>query len=232
MLVLGVLGCFGNVRLMLSTGLTFVGTEPKHQDRGAGTMLTKWGLAKAEEDNLPVYLESTIEASSLYRRLGFVSLDGLSISLPGNRPDDGPDIYEEVGMLKTWDDSELDYWDSSLNISSLLEDYEAGIKPQQVIQAVFDRIDAYLKIQLSVWLHLQPIGEVMRAANELYIRWPDPESRPPLWGVPFSVKDSINIAGIPTTTGCPALAFTPTSSAPVYQHCIDAGALFIGRASW
>ncbi|KAH7403429.1 amidase signature domain-containing protein [Cadophora sp. MPI-SDFR-AT-0126] len=211
--------------------LTFVGTLPKHRGRGAGTMLSEWGVEKAKQDKVPIYLESTIPASSLYRRLGFVSLDGLSMLLPGNGPDGGPNIYEELGMLKTWDDSDMDRWDSSLNIESLLLDYEAGIKPQHVVQAVYDRIEVYKSVQPSVWIHLQPLGEVMRAANELRRRWPDANDRPPLWGVPFSVKDSINIAGIPTTTGCPALAFTPATSAPVYQHCIDAGGLFIGKTN-
>ncbi|KAK0104583.1 hypothetical protein ONS95_004869 [Cadophora gregata] len=211
--------------------LTFVGTVPNHQGRGAGTILSNWGVEKAKQDRLPVYLESTIAASSLYRRLGFVALDGLSMVLPGIDPDGRPNIYEEVGMLKTWEDSDMDRWDSSLNIESLLLDYEAGIKPQHVVQAVYDRIDAYKSVQPSVWIYLQPLSEVMKAANELYRRWPDEKDRPPLWGVPFSVKDSINIAGIPTTTGCPALAFTPTTSAPVYQHCIDAGGLYIGKTN-
>lgn len=125
----------------------------------------------------------------------------------------------------------MDYWDSSLNITSLLQDYEAGIKPQHVIQAIYDRIEAYQLVQPSVWIHLQPIGEVMLAANGLSIRWPDPKDRPPLYGVPFSVKDSIDVSGIPTTTGCSPLAFTPSASAPVYQHCIDAGGLFIGKTN-
>ncbi|PVH87274.1 amidase signature enzyme [Cadophora sp. DSE1049] len=194
-------------------------------------MLSRWGVEKAKQDKLPIYLESTIPASSLYRRLGFVSLDGLSMVLPGNDPDGGPNIYEEVGMLKTWENSDMDRWDSSLNIESLMLDYEAGIKPQNVVQAVYDRIEVYKSVQPYVWIHLQPLGEVMRAANELCRRWPDANDRPPLWGVPFSVKDSINIATIPTTTGCPALAFTPTTSSPVYQHCIDAGGLFIGKTN-
>lgn len=196
-------------------------------------MLTEWGLSRAKEENIPIYLESTIDASSLYRRLGFAALDGLSMKLPGNTPDGGPLIYEEVGMLRSWDDESagMDYWDSSLRISSLSLDYEAGIKPQHMVQAVYDRIEAYKSIQPSVWLYLHPIGEVMKAARELSIRWPNPQDRPPLWGVPFSVKDSIDISGIPTTTGCPPLAFTPTSSAPVYQSCIDAGGLFIGKTN-
>ncbi|KAF8858066.1 amidase signature enzyme [Acephala macrosclerotiorum] len=137
-------------------------------------------------------------------------------------------------MLKTWDEDDIgttNHWDSSLNIASLLLDYEAGIKPQQVVQAIYDRIDAYKTVQPSTWIHLQPLGEVLRDANQLQTQWPNPDDRPPLWGVPFSVKDNIDIAGMPTTVGCPALSFVPEASAPVYQHCIDAGGLFIGKTN-
>ncbi|TVY48582.1 Allophanate hydrolase [Lachnellula occidentalis] len=210
--------------------LTFVGTHPDFQGKGAATLLTKWGLERAKKDNVPVYLESTISASSLYRRLGFMSLDGLSMALPSTGRDSGPNIYEELCMLRTWKDIDgMEYWDSSLEISSLRLDYEAGMKPQTVVQAIYDRIEAYREVQPSLWIHLQPMGEVMSHAHALNQRWPIPEERPPLWGVPFSVKDSIDVVGIPTTIGCPALAFTPTSSATVYQQCIDAGGLFIGK---
>ncbi|KAK2626908.1 hypothetical protein QTJ16_004083 [Diplocarpon rosae] len=129
-------------------------------------------------------------------------------------PTGGPKINEEVGMLKAWEDSELEYWDSCLNISGLF-DYDAGTKPQNMVQAILDRVEEYKAVQPSVWLHLQPIKEVVREAHELYMRWQDTAKRRPRWGVPFSVKESINIAEIPTTTGCPLLAFTSTDSAPL-----------------
>ena len=83
--------------------LTFVGTHPDYQGRGAGTLLTEWGLAKAKSENIPVYLDSTIPASRIYLKLGFVPVDGLSMSLPGMGRDGEPYIYEELSMLRTWD---------------------------------------------------------------------------------------------------------------------------------
>ncbi len=63
--------------LTRTLGLAFMGTLPGFQEQGAGTLLTQWGLSNAKKANVPVYLRSTILASSLYRRLGFVALDGL-----------------------------------------------------------------------------------------------------------------------------------------------------------
>ncbi len=53
----------------------------------------------------------------------------------------------------------------------------------------------------------------------------------PLLGVPFAVKDNIDIAGVPTTAGCPAFAYTPARSASVVQRLLDAGALWLGKAN-
>ena len=50
-----------------------------------------------------------------------------------------------------------------------------------------------------------------------------PSSRGPLFGVPFGVKDSIHVAGIPTTAACQAFSLVPSETAPVVQVLIDAG---------
>jgi GNAT superfamily N-acetyltransferase len=85
------------------TVLTFVGTHPEYHGRGAGTMLTEWGLARAKSENIPVYLDSTVPASKMYQKLGFTAVDGLSITLPGIGKDGAPCVYQEVSMLRTWD---------------------------------------------------------------------------------------------------------------------------------
>jgi len=53
----------------------------------------------------------------------------------------------------------------------------------------------------------------------------------PLWGVPFAVKDNIDVAGLPTTAGCPGFAYTPTANAPAVQRLLDAGAILLGKAN-
>ena len=52
-----------------------------------------------------------------------------------------------------------------------------------------------------------------------------------LCGVPFAVKDNIDVAGLPTTAACPDFAYTPTQSAFAVQRLSDAGALGLGKTN-
>lgn len=74
----------------LALDLTFVGTDPQHERRGAATALIRWGLEKSKKEGVPAYLESTPNAAALYEKLGFRAVDRLSINLDGSR------TYEEV----------------------------------------------------------------------------------------------------------------------------------------
>lgn len=53
----------------------------------------------------------------------------------------------------------------------------------------------------------------------------------PLYGIPFAIKDNIDLAGVPTTAGCPAFAYTPDQSAFVVQRLIDAGGIPLGKTN-
>ena len=47
--------------------------------------------------------------------------------------------------------------------------------------------------------------------------------RPPLWGIPFAVKDNVDVAGYQTTAACKDFAYTPETSAAAVQALINAG---------
>ena len=53
----------------------------------------------------------------------------------------------------------------------------------------------------------------------------------PLFGVPFAVKDNIDVRGLPTTAACPAWAHEAVHSASVVQRLLDAGAVLMGKTN-
>lgn len=53
----------------------------------------------------------------------------------------------------------------------------------------------------------------------------------PLRGVPFAIKDNIDLAGVPTTAGCPDYAYTPVRSATVVERLVAAGAVPVGKTN-
>ena len=53
----------------------------------------------------------------------------------------------------------------------------------------------------------------------------------PLAGVPFAVKDNIDVAGVPTTAACAAFAYVAGESATVVQRLLDAGAIYVGKTN-
>ncbi|MCM2678681.1 allophanate hydrolase [Echinimonas agarilytica] len=53
----------------------------------------------------------------------------------------------------------------------------------------------------------------------------------PLYGVPFAIKDNIDLQGLPTTAGCREYAYQPEDSAFVVQQLIAAGAVPLGKTN-
>jgi allophanate hydrolase len=53
----------------------------------------------------------------------------------------------------------------------------------------------------------------------------------PLYGIPFAVKDNIDLAGWPTTAGCPAFAYEAQRDATVVQRLREAGAIVVGKTN-
>lgn len=52
-----------------------------------------------------------------------------------------------------------------------------------------------------------------------------------LWGIPFAVKDNIDVAGFPTTAACPSFSYTPDTSAPAVQILLDEGGVMVGKTN-
>jgi allophanate hydrolase len=111
------------------------------------------------------------------------------------------------------------------DIRGLRAAYAEGLDPAYVVEDVLDAIDA--AGDPGIFISLVAPKMVRRAAQKLG-RF-DPSK--PLWGVPFAVKDNIDVAGLPTTAACPAFAYSPKSNATAVTRLLAAGALLIGKTN-
>jgi allophanate hydrolase len=110
---------------------------------------------------------------------------------------------------------------------ALLAAYRHGeVSPLEVAQEVLRRIEA--RGDDHVWVTRADPEAVLAAARRLTERRADMD-RLPLYGLPFGVKDNVDVARLPTTCGCEAFDRSPRESAAAVQRAIDAGALFIGK---
>ena len=86
----------------------------------------------------------------------------------------------------------------------------------------------------ALWISRADEAAVRRRASALDAAAkadPGAVARLPLFGIPFAVKDNIDVAGLPTTAACPAFAYTPAQSAPVVERLVAAGAVPIGKTN-
>jgi allophanate hydrolase len=97
-----------------------------------------------------------------------------------------------------------------------------------IINSTFDRIEKYFKIDPAVWISIQSRTEVLEAAKALSSKYAG-KPLPPLFGIPFALKDNIDVEGIITTATCESFAYVAKSTAPAVQLLLDAGALLIGK---
>ena len=82
----------------------------------------------------------------------------------------------------------------------------------------------------AIFISLVAPADLRRAARELLQREPDPALLP-LWGIPFAVKDNIDVAGLDTTAACPAFAYRANNDATTVARLKAAGALVVGKTN-
>lgn len=122
-------------------------------------------------------------------------------------------------------------WTGDMSIAALRSFYKSGGSILVMVEALYDRIKKYEEIDSAVWIHLLDQDKFRQSALDLERRYPDPSKRPALYGVPFSMKDSFDVANIPTTAACLPLRYVPTTSSAVCRKLVAAGALFLGKVN-
>ena len=119
----------------------------------------------------------------------------------------------------------------SLDFHTLQTGYRSGaLTPSQVVEAILARIAQ--AGEDHVWISRVPAEALRASAKALEARQASGSIDDlPLFGLPYAVKDNIDVAGIATTAGCPDYAYTPTVSAPVVERLARAGALLVGKTN-
>ncbi|WP_406391739.1 allophanate hydrolase [Streptomyces sp. NBC_00882] len=96
------------------------------------------------------------------------------------------------------------------------------------VRAAYDRIEAVDRPE--IWIDLRPREEVEREARTIDERLAKGE-RLPLAGRLLAAKGNIDVAGLPTTAGCPSYAYHPEADAPVVAGLRAAGAIVLGTTN-
>jgi len=115
----------------------------------------------------------------------------------------------------------------NMTFTGLQQAYATGeLTPASLLDSLQQREQSCA--EHNVWLYRLSEAELAPYLAALAVK--DPASHP-LWGIPFAIKDNIDLAGIPTTAGCEAFTYVPAQSATVVQQLIDAGAIPLGKTS-
>jgi len=103
------------------------------------------------------------------------------------------------------------------------------LTPVQVADAIVQRIAE--RGDDGVWIHKIPEADLRARAQALTECSAAERANMPLYGLPFSVKDCIDIAGLPTTSACPAYAYKAATTNLAVQNALNAGAMLVGKTN-
>lgn len=114
-----------------------------------------------------------------------------------------------------------------LTIPWLRKHYCKGqLNPERVIKTIINR--AMLDEAKNIWITKPDLSFIQPYLSRLSVLNLEEH---PLWGIPFAIKDNIDLAGVQTTAGCPDYAYLPSKHATVVANLIKAGAIPIGKTN-
>jgi allophanate hydrolase len=117
-----------------------------------------------------------------------------------------------------------------LSLPALRERYLSGqLDPEQLVRDLHARMQAEdALLDRRAWITRLSLAQMLVHARALAGR---DLATLPLYGIPFAIKDNIDLAGVPTTAGCPDFAYIPGRSATVVERLIAAGAIPVGKTN-
>src|SRR5258708_28666230 len=114
----------------------------------------------------------------------------------------------------------------TFTIAAILAEHRSGTSPEQTIAQTYARIRAHN--DPAIFITLRDEADAIAEAKALAVKG---DTSLPLYGVPFAVKDNIDVGGMPTTAACPAFAYTAKSDATSVARLRAAGAIVIGKTN-
>jgi allophanate hydrolase len=114
-----------------------------------------------------------------------------------------------------------------MSVTELHHLYRQGtLTPRALVDQLRPRIAAHA--DLNVWIRVLDNRALKPILDRLDGHSPDTL---PLFGIPFAIKDNIDLAGVPTTAGCEGFDRLPTETASIVSKLIEAGAIPIGKTN-
>lgn len=114
----------------------------------------------------------------------------------------------------------------SFDFASLAAAYRAGLSPSAVIEETYRRLEQHTGEH--VWTHVVARADALREAHRIE-QLAAQGADLPLYGLPFGVKDNIDVEGLPTSAACASFTYTATRTAAVVDKLRTAGAILIGK---
>lgn len=116
---------------------------------------------------------------------------------------------------------------NNLTINAVHESYAKGLETPESLFAKL-RSQALAQNEFNAWIYLLSEEELQVYFDALRLK---PIESTPLWGIPFAIKDNIDLEGCPTSAGCEAFTYSPEKSATVVALLIEAGAIPLGKTN-
>ena len=114
----------------------------------------------------------------------------------------------------------------AITLSELRNQYqEKSLTPTVLIETLWPKLES---ADPAIWIHRISKESLLERAAEL-----DGQSLSelPLYGIPFAVKDNMDVAGCPTSAGCPDFSYQAKTDSYVVELLVSAGAILIGKTN-
>lgn len=120
----------------------------------------------------------------------------------------------------------MTYFPDKLTFAWIKNSYENGsMTPRELAQEIVRRSEYYR--DYNIWITKPAMEQMSPYLNAL----PENKGEHPLWGIPFAIKDNIDLKDVPTTAACKDYEYIPTEHAAVVERLIASGAIPVGKTN-